>query len=629
MHSYYKSIFYLLGKSKGFITVKWTNLFFFGPPMSGKSSLLRMLLNEDPNDKYRSTPIVAAPIIIMTKTSESSERPKQSWYKIGCNSLKDLIKEETDSQIHLIYAIDTGGQAVFLDVAHALLQSNSVSIVTHNLTEKLEDIPKLYFTVKGRSVSVPVKQRINNLQYLQSSFRSLYSMKKEVHEIHSKATLNVLGTFFKESIYSEESIRKKNEVLWEKAEHFQMVSRYQVSTEKVIFPIDTTIRGDDDMIMANHLRHRICQSYSENKIPVNWLLLQMELENLQENSQTKLVSLDKCLNIGITLGMKYDEVKDALLHYHELTIFQYFPDILPNVVFLHPLPLLEKLSELIAVSIPEAVDFLAKEFGIYIPYEDHELMKKYGVFKDHLLTEHLSEDFDKENFTAEKYLELLKHLKIVAPLPHAGEYFLPTALPITEDLDSLTVLFGNEVDPLILTWNLKVFSRGLFPALIVQLLQLKCSASPSKYIQFDMQHCLTIANKQQHRNAIHLKCIDEPTLILLIDHVNSIEIHCSGPSTICYYIRNTIRSVIENELAEPSPQDCFYCSCSCDQPKHYCHVDKGKLTCDKRFPARDMTPKQQAWFKGIYQIVITYKLNKKYCYLNVFIFLRHFCRVTS
>ena len=189
-------------------------------------------------------------------------------------------------------------------------------------------------------------------------------------------------------------------------------------------------------------------------------------------------------------------------------------------------------------------------------------------------------------------------MKIVAPLPHAGEYFLPTALPITEDLDSLTVLFGNVVDPLVLTWNLKVFSRGLFPALIVQLLQLKCPASSSN-IQFDMRHCLTIADKQQHRNAIHLKCIDEPTLILLIDCVNSIEIYCSGPSAICYFIRNTIRSVIEKELTESSPQDCFYCSCSHNQQKHYCCVDKGKVTCNKMYPAREMTLKQQTWFKGI------------------------------
>ena len=114
MHSYYNSIFYLLGKRKGYKTVKWTNLFFFGPPMSGKSSLLRLLLNEDPHKEYSSTPIVAAPIIIMTKTSESSEGPNQSWYKMDCNSLKALIEKETDSQIHLIYAIDTGGQAVFL-----------------------------------------------------------------------------------------------------------------------------------------------------------------------------------------------------------------------------------------------------------------------------------------------------------------------------------------------------------------------------------------------------------------------------------------------------------------------------------------------------------------------------------
>ena len=592
MYNYYDFISYLLAKREGFITVKWTNLYFFGPPMSGKSSFLRLLLNEDPPKEYSSTAIIAAPIIIMTKTTESSEQPNQSWDKMDYKSLKALIEEEVDSQIHLIYAIDTGGQAVFLDIAHALLQNNSVSIVTHNLTEKLEDIPpKFHFTIKGRSVSVPLKQQINNLQYLESSFRSLHS---EVHE----GTLNVLGTFCEKKIFIGESREKKNEILWKKAEYYEKVSRYQILTEEIIFPINTTIRGEDDMKMANHLRHRICQCHSKKEIPIKWLLLQLELENFQETIQTKMVSLDKCLNIGNTLDMKPNEVKNALLHYHELTIFQYFSDILPSVVFIHPQPLFDKLSELIAVSIPEAVDLLACEFGIYIPYEDHQLMKKYGVFKSHLLTKHLSEGFDKEHFTAEIYLELLKYLHIVAPLPNAGEYFLPTALPIAKNVDSLTALFGVEVDPLVLTaFSRKAFSRGLFSALIVHLLQPKCSASPSKYIQFDMRHCLTIADKQQHRNAIHLKCIDEPTFILLIDRVISIEVYCSGPSAICYYIRNIIRSFIEIELPGFSPQDCFYCPCSGDQ--HYCRVDKGKLTCHKSDTAKKMTAKQQAWFKGI------------------------------
>lgn len=51
-----------------------------------------------------------------------------------------VVNDDSDElyRIHWIYAVDTGGQAAFLDIAPVLLRYNSVNIITHKLTEKTE-----------------------------------------------------------------------------------------------------------------------------------------------------------------------------------------------------------------------------------------------------------------------------------------------------------------------------------------------------------------------------------------------------------------------------------------------------------------------------------------------------------
>ena len=67
-------------------------------------------------------------------------------------------------------------------------------------------------------------------------------------------------------------------------------------------------------------------------------------------------------------------VHAALMYYHDLTIFLYFPKILPNIAFLYPQPLFERLSDLISISFADTVDRL-EEGGIslYNPAAHKEL----------------------------------------------------------------------------------------------------------------------------------------------------------------------------------------------------------------------------------------------------------------
>ena len=55
------------------------------------------------------------------------------------------------------------------------------------------------------------------------------------------------------------------------------------------------------------------------------------------------------------LEMDTNNIEASFMYHHDLTIFLYFPAVLPDVVFLHPQPLFNKLSEVVSISFADAV----------------------------------------------------------------------------------------------------------------------------------------------------------------------------------------------------------------------------------------------------------------------------------
>ena len=81
-------------------------------------------------------------------------------------------------QSHWIYGVDTGGQAAFIDIAPALLRYHSVNILTHKLTERLEDKAKFFYSVEGKLFGEPVEKQLTNLQLIETMFRLFFCITK-------------------------------------------------------------------------------------------------------------------------------------------------------------------------------------------------------------------------------------------------------------------------------------------------------------------------------------------------------------------------------------------------------------------------------------------------------------------
>ena len=523
-----------------------------------------------------------------------------------------IVDESPDlNNTHWIHCIDSGGQAAFLDIAPALLRYNPVNILTQKLNEKLDDKPKFYFSFKGRQIGIPVERQITNLQLLESSFRSLASIdqpdlrKIHVKFSHPKPSLLVLGTFFDKVIECVgESLEQKNARLWSTLKQFSDVRVNFCEREKqIIFPLNTTARGEYEKQIAKKIRTIVCQSYIEAEIPARWFLFQLELQDLQETTESMVVSKRECLKIGFTLKMNRRDVEAAFMFYHDLTIFLYFPDVLPNVIFLHPQALFNKLSELISISLTDAVAYL-EEMNIVIPPNAYNQLKYEGTFMRELL-DWLSEGFTPD-FTADDFLKLMDDRFIIAPLPQKGKFFLPSVLPTTSHLDNIRTFFLKQLDSCVLTWDMKPIPQGLFPALIVSLL--KRNASP----QFDLHQPSQLdelpEESMQFRNAIQLSCIGPGGSVLLVDSIYWLEIYYTGHSKKCSALRKAVLECIGYVVTKfqykpilSLPQERFLCSICPLVPNHLCrpNEDKEIVTCcrDARLTADIDSLRQLPWIQ--------------------------------
>ena len=491
---------------------------------------------------------------------------------------------------HWIYCVDSGGQAAFLDIAPAILRYSPVNILTQKLNEKLEDKPKFFFSFKGREIGAPVEREITNLQLLESSFRSLASIDQlDLRKIHVKfshpePSLLVLGTFFdKITECVGESLEEKNVRLWSTLSQFRGVHvNYCEAKKEIIFPVNTTARGESEMKIAERIRAIVSRSYIEAEIPARWFLFKLELEDLQKITKSIVVNKRECFRIGLTLEMDRKDIEASLLYYHDLTIFLYFPAVLPNLVFLHPQPLFNKLSEVISISFADAVTCL-EEMNIVVPRNAHLQLKAEGIFTRELL-DCLPDGFSLD-FTADDFLKLMEDIFIIAPLPEKGKFFLPCVLPTTSNLENIRSSFAKVTDALVLTWDMKPIPQGIFPALAVNLV--KRQKSPKLDLYRPPTSDEPSEELPQYRNAIQLLCLDLGGGVLLVDAIYSLDVYYSGPSANCSAVRNAvvegIGDIVKKFQYKPIlslPQEHFYCSI-CSSSNHLCRPDDTKkiLTC--------------------------------------------------
>ena len=553
-------------QQKGYITTRWTKFTISGPPGSGKTSAIKLLLDEKVVVQHDSTPVaMAAKVrtynIIAEKENVRRSTHDQIWKKVETPKEISDVDQETDhpkdETIHRVYAVDTGGQAAFLDIIPALLRYNSVSIVTHKLDEDLDAKVELYYSVQGEQFKQPNQHQLTHRQLLESVIRPSMIQKPELDMIQAKShspkdrpSFIVLGTYFDKIDYKDSRVLAKSNSLNKTLEHFRSdVNIFECPLQEGgsswIFPVNTLHRHPDckSSQTARKMRRQICKSFIEADVPKLWFDFH---QKLSEKQGSDVIHVSECTAVGASLKMSAADIRAALMYYHSLTIILYFPNILPDYVFLNPQPLFDKLTHIIISSYSQG-EIILQSKGIDLPSGAQRDLDKKGIFTNELLEELSRFDQDKLCTTPD-LIKLMTELSIIVRLPKedsdkVDKYFLPSVLPFCDPQDKTDEFQKScKVKPLLIVWN-KVMPRGFFCTLVLHLLQHEVFARDSFLSSYPGEKEI-----KQHRNAIELPCCStKGGKVMLVDGITRLQVHYTGQNlSKCYEMQQTLMEVICN-----------------------------------------------------------------------------------
>ena len=517
----------------------------------------------------------------------------------------ELIQKMKDAtgkvmEVNFIYILDSGGQPPFRELLPHVVQQASGIVLMQKLNERLDFRPTITYREEGVK-DEGYLSTLTNEQILYQYFQAVQS---------HKSTVFVIGTYRDcEHECEEESRANKNKRL---LEAFQPVlgSRIALYTtgdpDQLIFPVDNTSRGPEDLKTAGKFRKRVvdrCMRKKE-KIPLPWFMLERLLQQLAKEMKVTVLSKEECYMAARTLHMSEDMCEAALKYLHKLNIIFYRPDIIENAVFCSAQVALDKLTEIVHCS--HRMHTNTGKENIPSCMEDLEGLKfrDYAQVDPELLTKAYPSHYRESDnvFTASDFLRLSERLLIAGKLENEL-YFIPSVLPdlCLQKVALHRVTSADHPPPITIYYPDMLLPVGVVPALVVYLINYWGWTPVS---QGGKPVCMC-------HNCMQFELPDgEPGSVTLIDSIKFLEIHIklSFPdSQVCPRIMEMLLSGLEEahkslHYDPPAAVEGMICPGKCGIIEiHYAKVDKKKgfWTCSENFNMGDKWPCSSSENKGL------------------------------
>ena len=167
-----------------------------------------------------------------------------------------------------------------------------------------------------------------------------------------------------------------------------------------------------------------------------------------------IIPIEEALSIGERYGMNEDNTKQALQYFHDVGLKLYYPEV-TSVVFIDPKPILEILSQLLALTYVDDDEcrdlILIKQLLQSVTNNLKEGFFNKDVF-NHLKSKVAV--FSQPQFQLPNLVTLLLHLHIITEVVDndKGRYFIPYALPSYNNLVTLKIE-DTDAKPLLIVWK--------------------------------------------------------------------------------------------------------------------------------------------------------------------------------
>ena len=504
-----------------------------------------------------------------------------------------------------LYVIDSGGQPAYQELLPLFTRAASLNIITLDLSKSFEEKFKLEYRIGGKNF--PCHSKSTQLAIFQSAvstgatFKPLdisHVTKKPTHSMHL-----VLGTHCDKVLDSTSNKREAS--LQSAISTLQPYLRNCVIRKKngsIIFPVNTIAKSRK----RAKYNEEICQAIQscgsaaslEIRIPIKWFAFELSLP-----ADKSIIPIEEALSIGERYGMSEENTKQALQYFHDVGLKLYYPEV-TGVVFIDPQPILEILSQLLALTYIDDVKcrnlILTKQLPQSVTNNLKEGFFNKDIF-DHLQLKPKSKVaiFSQPQFQLPDLVKLLLHLHIITEVVDndKGRYFIPYALPSYNDLVAHKKE-DTDAKPLLIVWKeqqILPVPQGIFPLTIVHLLNQK---------QHVTEIPLSSKGYYKNRDAMSLKITFSDSHILhIINRYTHIEVYFAGPPGHCPQVRQLVIEAIDCSTEKMHMKHNHVTAFSCPKDKNcYCIVDKfpSVTNCTCRGSA-DIIKKDQhywCWFES-------------------------------
>ena len=271
--------------------------------------------------------------------------------------LLDMISESRGSVEMLrrewLYIIDSGGQPQFHELLPTFVRHVSAVALFVKLNETLATRPVIeYYGKGGISACESYRSSQTNLQVIQNCLQAMQA-RCLVEDTAECPKLFFIGTHH-DLESKEEPLSVKNAQLFAFMHQHDIFGEYLAynslgSVDQLLYPINAKTPSAANKEVVASFRQDVmekCQKH-ERQIPIRWFILE---SLLQELSQNGVISFKKCLEVAGRLAMDEDRLRAAIEYLVQLNIFEFYPDVLPKVVFTTSQVLLTKVTELVEYS---------------------------------------------------------------------------------------------------------------------------------------------------------------------------------------------------------------------------------------------------------------------------------------
>ena len=338
-----------------------------------------------------------------------------------------------------LYIIDSGGQPEFHNMLSIFLHKTTACIFVFRMHEGLDEYPPIAFhDDTGTPVAPPHHSRVTNRQIFQQFIHTMRSFGSNINGGSLRIVLLATHRDLVEACTLPQLLEEKHKQL--KAivlpQFKDQLIYCDEQLEEFIFTMNAKQPEKEDRETANVIRERVTQQCpgEEVKVPMRWYILDHRSKKISRDLNRKVLSREEYGRIAESLDIDEESCEEALKFFNSLNTILYFPKVLPNLGFLDPQILLDKLSELVAKSYQmnqEHKPAQPRPIQAMMPKKYHFQFRDFAQVTEELLNE-FAEHYHPPHFTSQELVTLFEKLLIFGKL-RKGVWFVPSMLPFLKE----------------------------------------------------------------------------------------------------------------------------------------------------------------------------------------------------